>query len=191
MKGKDKMAGGKGKVPGLVMLAVVCLGLGAAAGVAVVVVYGQQVRPAVPAQPLSGRAKATLAVEKEMQKKLEEDAAKTPAKANLAALVVKLDYLATSPLKLNLDEKQRQGVVEQLNGLADLGMLPEEDAGKRLFALQQILNPDQEVVLYAAGFLWPGGVSVQEQTRSHANPFRIPEVRKHLRDLEKQLKTEG
>jgi hypothetical protein len=75
-------------------------------------------------------------------------------KAQLAALVNKLDVLTEKPLTVKLNEDQRKQVQEQLTGLAD-DNLSDDDAKKKLDKLLDVLK-EQKGTLEAAGYQWPG-----------------------------------
>lgn len=77
-------------------------------------------------------------------------------KAQLASLVSKMNLLSAKPLTLTLTDEQRTKVEAELNGLADLEELTEEEAEKRLKTLMTVVEKDKDT-LAAVGFRWPGG----------------------------------
>jgi hypothetical protein len=114
------------------------------------------------------------------------------AKAQLSALIAKLDALTAKPLAVNLDDEQKKKVQEQLDGLAGLDELAEDEARKRLDGLLDVLK-DQRETLSAAGYRWPsekgggfggGGFGGAKES---ANPFKDEPGAKHLEALERRL----
>jgi hypothetical protein len=81
-----------------------------------------------------------------------------PVRAQLANLVSKLDVLTNKdkPLLIELTVEQKQKVKEQLQGLADMEEVKDEEAKKRLDALLEILK-DKKDTLEAVGYRWPAG----------------------------------
>jgi len=112
------------------------------------------------------------------------------SKAQLEALVLKLDQLTTKPLQVTLNDEQKKKVREQLQGLGDMKELSEDDAKKRLDALTEILK-DQRETMEAAGYRWPGagggfGGGGQKKQEA-ANPFKEGKTGERLKALEAAL----
>jgi hypothetical protein len=110
------------------------------------------------------------------------------SKAQLAALVTKLDQLSGKPLQLTLSAEQKQKVGEQLQKLDEEKELKDDDAKKRLDTLLTLLT-DQRATLEAAGYRWPGagqgggGRPPAEQP----NPFTEEANAHHLKSLRAYL----
>lgn len=122
-----------------------------------------------------------------------------PVRSQLANLVSKLDVLTNKekPLLIQLTPEQKQKVKEQLQGLADLQEVSDDEAKKRLDALLEVLKENKET-LEAAGFRWPGaqagpgGFGAPGGGRpggnQPTNPFKDdPNVSKALKSLESTL----
>lgn len=75
-------------------------------------------------------------------------------KAQLSALITKLDLLTGKPPALSLDKELRQKVRDQVKDLDEKKELPVADAQKRLEALLTLLK-DQRETLVSVGYRWP------------------------------------
>jgi hypothetical protein len=107
-------------------------------------------------------------------------------KSRLAALVTKLDDLTSKPLELTLSEDQKKKVREQIKDLDQKEELSDEEAKKRLDALQEVVTPEQRKTLEAAGFRFApqrgGGPPA-----NLPNPFQAGDDSKHLKELKDRL----
>jgi hypothetical protein len=108
------------------------------------------------------------------------------ARIQLRTLVAKLDVLTQKPLTITLDDEQKKKVKEQLNGLAAMDELTEDDAKQRLDSLLETLK-DQKESLEASGFRWPGDNGAAQMGKEAANPFKEDGNAKHLQSLEQRL----
>jgi hypothetical protein len=97
----------------------------------------------------------------------------------LVSLVAKLDRLSGQPGKLSMNKEERQNVLRQVQDLAELKTLSEDEAKKRLDALLDVLKEHKEI-LVAADFPWPGSPRL-------ANPFVEDGNRAHLNALRARL----
>lgn len=193
------MAAGGMKVPAIIAASVICF----AAGVAVGVVAAAAIRSAVwdaPAitvneAPPGGEAKGG-GMGKGMGKMGFAGAAKggfgggANAKSQLVALVTKLDQLTAKPLAVRLSDEQRAKLREQLQGLAEMEELDDEDAEKRLNAVLEIVKGERET-LEAAGYRWPGQGAGWRLPADAPNPFSHEENGKHLKSLQEHLTKAG
>jgi hypothetical protein len=112
------------------------------------------------------------------------------AKTQLASLIAKLDQLSQKPLAVNLTDEQRKKVSEQLAGLGDKDELSEDDAKKRLDALEDIVTKDQKEALDA--YRLPGqqgGGRPGAAADAPKNPFKEEANGKHLKSLQEQVET--
>jgi hypothetical protein len=110
-------------------------------------------------------------------------------KNDLAALVDKLDQMTDKPLAVRLSDAQRQGLRDQLKGLADADELSDEDAKARLDKLHDLLK-DQRGTLEAAGYRWPAQPVFPPPAPSGpppANPFKTEQHAGHLKALSERL----
>jgi hypothetical protein len=127
----------------------------------------------------------------------------TPSsKTQLATLVAKLDVLTAKPLYIELGDEQKKKIREQLQGLADMETVSDEEAKKRLDALLEILK-DQQATMEAAGYRWPNQAAKQDGKEGAnkiaakgagapkpfdpSNPFKDEQNGKRLRDLDARL----
>ena len=110
----------------------------------------------------------------------------TPSsKAQLAALVTKLDQLSQKSLTVELTTEQKKKAHEILKGLADAEDLSDDDAKKRLDDLLELLK-DKKGTIEAAGFRWPGGPAPARPADA-PNPFKEEANAKHLKSLDGTL----
>jgi hypothetical protein len=107
------------------------------------------------------------------------------SKAQLAALVDKLDLLTSKPLAIDLPADKKGKVAELLQGLDQKDELSEEDAKTKLDALAEQLK-DYKGTLEAAGYRWPGE-GAPRPAGNAANPFK-EEAGQHLKALQDRLK---
>jgi hypothetical protein len=111
------------------------------------------------------------------------------SKAQLAALVTKLDQLSGKPLHLSLSAEQKKKVDEQLQDLGEEKEIKEDDAKKRLETLLTLLK-DQRETLEAAGYRWPGagqGGGGRQPGADQPNPFTAEANAHHLKSLRAYL----
>lgn len=111
-------------------------------------------------------------------------------KTQLATLVTKLDQVVDRPLKLELDDKARDAIRTQLDGLEELRELSRDEAKARLQAILEVLKP-QRSTLEAAGYRWPaerpaGGMMMMGPS-DPPNPFQESGGSAALRSLEERL----
>jgi len=107
-------------------------------------------------------------------------------KAQLAALIAKLDQLTNANLTLKLNDEQRTTIREQLKDLSEQEEVTDEDAKKRLDAILDSLK-DQRPVLEAAGYFWPG-TPFPKNAPAGSNPFRVGPDSAKLNSLQEKLK---
>jgi hypothetical protein len=104
-------------------------------------------------------------------------------KAQLAALVAKLDQLSQKPLAVTLSEDQKKKVLEQLQGLEAKEELTDAEAGQRLDALLEALK-DQQETLVAAGYRLPG--QSPPRPSNSPNPFKEEKNAAALKSLQER-----
>jgi hypothetical protein len=114
------------------------------------------------------------------------------SKAQLAALVTKLDQLTGKPLSVSLNEEQQAKLREELKGLDEKDDLSDDEAKKHLDSILEIVKGDKDT-LEAAGYRWPGQ---RDGGGSRApaevpNPFKEEDAGKHLKALREQLKAKS
>jgi len=107
-------------------------------------------------------------------------------KNQLAALVAKLDQLTGKPLAVTLSAEQQAKLSEQLKGLEKEEKLSEEDAGKRLTAILEIVKGDR-ATLEAAGYRWPGPPGGFQPPPDVPNPFKEEDNAEHLKALQQRV----
>ena len=193
------------KVPVVIASSLICLVAGLAVGIVVTAVFGDQLFPKktednkpdvtdgvappgrtgamAPGAPMGGRGGAGGPGGGGGQ-------ARGPnSKAQLALLVTKLDLLTAKPLTVQLDTDQKKKVQEQLAGLDGKEELTEEEAKKKVEALQELLK-DQRDTLEEVGYRWEGGQGGGGGGRGAGgrgeqpkNPFKEGNPNKHLKDL--------
>jgi hypothetical protein len=110
------------------------------------------------------------------------------AKEQLVALVAKLEQATREPVVI-LSAKQRSKLREQLQGLDTTANLSDEEAQKRLDAIQEIVKGEQ-AKLDAAGGGRRGGGGGPGIAPPVTNPFVVPPNHDHLTDLQKRLDRE-
>jgi hypothetical protein len=108
------------------------------------------------------------------------------SKNRLAELVVKLDQLTGKPLGVTLSAEQQAKLCEQLHGLEKQETLSEEDAGKRLTAILEIVKDDR-ATLEAAGYRWPGPPGGFQPPPDVPNPFKEEANGEHLKALQQRV----
>lgn len=111
-------------------------------------------------------------------------------KAQLAALVSKLDILTHKPLQITLTAEQKRKVRELIRKLDEKKELHEDEAEAKLKGLWEILNEDQRKTLGAAGYRWPdqgGGRGRGGPPAPSPNPFIEGEPKEHLESLRLQV----
>lgn len=107
-------------------------------------------------------------------------------KAQLAALIAKLDQLTDNPLTLKLTAEQRTLLREQLKDLPEQEVFSDDDAKERLDTILESLT-DHRAVLEAAGYRWPGAPPAVTAPSS-PNPFKIGPDSAKLSSLQEKLK---
>lgn len=110
-------------------------------------------------------------------------------KGQLVSLVYKLNQLTGKPLEIHLSEDQKKRLRAILAGLDGPSELSEEEARKKLDALQDVVKPDEET-LKAATLHWPQELidHTDPRTPLTGNPFhRYPAARQQLKELEDRL----
>jgi hypothetical protein len=105
-------------------------------------------------------------------------------KAQLNALVAKLDVLTEKPITVTLNADAKKQIRQHLEGLDALDDLKEEDAKQRLEGLLAALESQKES-LEAAGYRWPGSGGVMPL--NNPNPFKMGDNLKHLKSLQERL----
>jgi hypothetical protein len=111
------------------------------------------------------------------------------SKAQLVALVTKLEQLTSKPLTVNLNEEQQAKLREELKGLDEKDDLTDDEAKKRLDSILELVKGDKET-LEAAGYRWPGqrgGGGGAPTPSEERNPFKAEDAGKHLKALRDQL----
>jgi hypothetical protein len=111
------------------------------------------------------------------------------SKAQLVALVTKLEQLTSKPLSVNLNEEQQAKLREELKGLNEKDDLSDDEAKKRLDSILEIVKGEKET-LEAAGYRWPGqrgGGGGTQPPAEVPNPFKEGDAGKHLKALQEQL----
>jgi hypothetical protein len=113
-------------------------------------------------------------------------------KAQLIALLTKLDLLTEKALSIHLDSKQKVAVAAQLKELEEMKSVSDDEARKTLDTLLAILE-EQKDALVGAGFPWPGvqaGPGGQAKMAKDAtpNPFAQGPAQQHLEALRERLK---
>jgi hypothetical protein len=196
------------KVPAIVTSSVICLVLGAGAGILVMygLGYHWEKQPDGSGDQPGGRAAPPMGGMAGMPPGMPDMPAMREMmggrggfggpnpKNELAQLVNKLDRLTAKPLEVKLNDQQKKEVAKQLEGLGGTKELSNDEAQKRLTALLKVLK-DHKATLEAAGYNWPG------QGRGPggrggfgpppANPFAAGEAREHLKSLEKRVGVSG
>jgi hypothetical protein len=112
------------------------------------------------------------------------------SKIQLAGFLNKLDDLTQKPLFVELTADQKKKVSEQIQGLAELEDLKDDEAKKRLDALAELLN-DKKGTLEKAGLRWPGSGGPGGggpgggggRPQAPANPFKEGDANTHLKSL--------
>jgi hypothetical protein len=107
-------------------------------------------------------------------------------KAQLTALVAKLDQLTQKPLTVELTPDQKKAAHDALKGLADADDLSDDDAKKRLDDLLALLK-DKKETLEAAGYRWPGDAPPPPRPGGPPNPFKEDANAGHLKALDARL----
>jgi hypothetical protein len=110
-------------------------------------------------------------------------------KAQLAALVGKLDLLTEKQLTIHLSDEQRNELNELLKGLADADELSDEDAKLKIDNLHKILQ-EQRATLEAVGYSWSGqrgGRGGLPGVDAPSNPFKTDQDANHLKRLTERL----
>jgi hypothetical protein len=152
------MAGTRTQVPVIIVVAIICLGIGLAVGAGGMIYFGYHWTPQV--SEVNGKGpggppgQGGGAPEAKGGKGKGKGEGGSSAKVQLLLLLPKLDLLATKPPALKLDAEQKKQVWEQFKGL-DKKPISEEEARERLDALLKVLK-DQRPALEAVGFRWPG-----------------------------------
>lgn len=170
------------RVPTIAVSSIICLALGVLGGVLVTTMFGYQL--SLPINPMmSEKGKVVRAAfEKELARaKGNVPKGSSLVVATLVSLVAKLDQLQHKPLKVELDQKQQREIAAQLEGLADLKELTDEEANTRLEALLKVVA-GQRATLEMAGFRWPGAQAPPLATGP--NPFQEETNRQHLQALQ-------
>ena len=113
-------------------------------------------------------------------------------KGQLITLVTKVDLLTEKPLTIRLDQKQKDGLNEQLKALQGMEKVSDEEAGKILNALVEILK-DHKDALVSVGFTWPGdqkgfGGKKEGAGETSPNPFTEGPMLEHMDALRSRLK---
>jgi hypothetical protein len=180
----------RANVPLAVASGVVCLALGIGAGVVGMTVFGYHWEPQEKeAGQGGGPPGGMMAVMPKGKGKGKGKGGQGPSpKVQLVSLVNRLDLLTAKPLVVRLDADQREKVREQLKGLDTMDRLSDEEAGKRLGALLDVLK-DQRQALEAVGFQWPGqkGKGFQPPLGLIPNPLRVGPNEGHLKALQRRL----
>jgi len=181
------MAIAQAGVPSIIASSVICLGLGAVAGVGGMGLFGYKLKapdlakgsPPAAMMGMMGGGGGKMGMM--MGKK-----GGGGPKSQLENLIVKLDVLTQRPLKIELSKEQANKVAAEVSELAGAD-LTDEDAKKHLDSLLETLK-DQKETLVAAGFRWPteqgAGLKRPFGMGGGAPPVDLP---KHLKALEQRL----
>jgi hypothetical protein len=113
------------------------------------------------------------------------------SKAQLVALVTKLNLLTEKPLSISLDADRKKKIAEEIKDLDTLETLSESDAKKRLGALLDAMKDDRST-LESAGYNWPGpggGGGGGGRGKDMPNPFKSETNEKAVKALQERLAT--
>jgi hypothetical protein len=108
------------------------------------------------------------------------------SKTELAAFVGKLDLLTSKPLAIDLADDKKTKVAQVLQGLDKQDTLSEEDAKKKLDALEDQLKDYKDTFL-AVGFRWPSESGSARPPATSPNPFKDEANSRHLKALQERL----
>ncbi len=181
------------RVPAIVVVGLSGLAVGAGAGILLMAAFGYYVAPPEPPPDRAAVMKAPPPPPGMVPGKGGfggkgggGKGGKGPsARSQLASLVTKLDQLTSGALQLNLNDKEKVAVREQLLGLADKETLEDADARQCLDKVLEALKDHREM-LEAAGYRFPGqggGFGGGDSP----NPFREEKTGQRLRALESRL----
>ncbi|HEY1858756.1 MAG TPA: hypothetical protein VGG61_00265 [Gemmataceae bacterium] len=177
--------GGRLKVPGIVLSIIGSLGLGLGLGVILMGGIGyhweKEQQP-----PMSFRTPDIGVAGPPPGAGARQGPGSGANKAQLAALVGKLDLLTEKPLSIQFSDEQRKDVTELLKGLADADDLSDEDAKMKVEKLHNLLE-EQRGTLEAAGYSWSGQRGGPGRGAANgelpANPFKADQNAGHLKRL--------
>ena len=186
------------KVPAIIVCSVLCLAIGAGAGVVGMTFFGYAVEAPPAPEPAAAKGggmdkKGAPPTDKGKDKGKGKGKDKGPTKGKgkepdgrgqLITLVAKLDLLTGKPLQLDLSAEQKSKLREQLSGLTKLDELPDAEARKRTDALVVMLKEHGEV-LEAVGL--PISPAAKQEPSTAANPFRQGPPSVHLKAIQERL----
>ncbi len=205
------------KVPVIVASSMICLAAGVAAGIVVTGLYGEKWFPkkeaAQEAPPPDPNAPRGMMVGMgpgvpDGNQRVARGPGGAPmggpggggnrgpnAKMQLANLVTKLDVLTKQPLTIALTPEQKKKVEEELTGLDAKEEISDEEAKKKVEALQELLK-DQKKTLEEVGYRWDQGQGGGGGNRGGGgggqapkNPFKEGTPHDHLKDLQKRVES--
>jgi hypothetical protein len=173
------------KVPLIVTVGVVCLGVGVALGVVLMGAFGSSPYPhkegaAAATQPGGGGPPAPGGPP--------SAAAPVEYRPQLAALADKLDLLTAKPLAVQLSAEQKKKLHDLLKVAGEKGQMSDDEAKEVVEAIQDLVKDDKEA-LEAAGYRWPGAPAQPPLPPSMApyNPLKMPGHAEHWKALVDRL----
>jgi hypothetical protein len=194
-------------VPAVVSTGLICLVLGAGAGVVATQMYGpflagEKKSPNSPedmvaqggGMPLPGPPMAAGAGGGEGKGKGKGKGGppggmgggrQLSARTQLARLVAKLDQLTGKSLTITLTDDQKAKLAEQLAGLEAAEELKDDEAKKRMNAILEIFR-DNRSTMEAAGYSWPDSPPLSRPQQEVPNPFTSAENGLPLKALQER-----
>lgn len=188
-------------VPAVISTGLICLALGAGAGVVATQLYGpffvgEKKSPNSPedmvaqggGMPLPGPPMAARmgGGEGKGKSKGGMGGGQPSGQAQLAQLVAKLDQLTAKPLTISLTDDQKAKLAKQLTGLDAAEELKDDEAKKRMNAILEIIQDDR-ATMEAAGYSWPGSPPPMRPQPEGPNPFKSAETGKTLKALQERV----
>ena len=188
LRKEEAMTLARMKVPVFLANTIISLGLGAAAGVACMILLGYGSKRQ---QPVSGGPEAGLPQSmRDLFMGKGGVVMPPPPTQQLNALVEKLDLLTGSPLRLELSKQQRKELAERLAEILVEKSIAGEAAKAHLDVLLKVLEPQKEVLL-ACGFYWPSAAVGGNKGAALEVDDRGKGMRERLGVLQKRLKQES
>jgi hypothetical protein len=115
------------------------------------------------------------------------------SKAQLTSLVRQLNTLSEKPLTVTLNDDQKKKIAEQIKDLGAMESLSEDEAKKRVEALEEVVKADRPS-LSAVGYRWSGempkgggGGFGGKGKDAPANPFKEGSAKESLETLLKRV----
>jgi hypothetical protein len=103
----------------------------------------------------------------------------------LLTLIIKLNQLTGTPLRIELNEERKAQIAKQLTDLDTMDTLSDEVAEERLNALLAIVKDDLPT-LEKTGFSTTGGGGFGSQARER-NPFVLAAYRAELHSMQERV----